>query len=213
MWRYEIIKLFRQEYKAGRLKLPPALKHLNSYTKFNAWLDKHYKQTWVVHLSKTSANHKRNIQYLGKYLKRPPIGETRIKKYDGDNVIFEYLDHYTKTKQRMTMPVMEFIKKLVTHIPDDNFRNIRYYGFLANRLSGKLMPVVRTLLAKTVKTLAHIATTWRKMIKNTFNRDPLQCPCCNTIMKVIRVRYPPKKSLIDNHKNIADNKYQIVSTV
>ncbi len=79
---------------------------------------------------------KANVDYLAKYLKRPPIGETRIKSYDGKFVSFEYLDHYNNTKEIMTLPVLEFISRLISHIPDKYFKNIRYYGFLANRVKG-----------------------------------------------------------------------------
>lgn len=80
---------------------------------------------------------KANVEYLGKYLKRPPLGETRIKHYDGTTVTFEYLDHYTYIKETLTLPVLNFIERLICHIPDNNFRNIRYYRFLANRLNGE----------------------------------------------------------------------------
>ena len=56
----------------------------------------------MVHLNQQSDNHKDNTQYLGKYLKRPPIGETRIKAYDGKGVTYQYLDHYTKETHTMT---------------------------------------------------------------------------------------------------------------
>lgn len=51
---------------------------------------------------------KHNVDYLGKYIKRPPIGETRIKKYDGKFLTFEFLDHYTNTKDLMTLPILDF---------------------------------------------------------------------------------------------------------
>lgn len=89
---------------------------------------------------------KNNVEYLGRYLKRPPIGETRIKNYDGKNVTYEYHNYHSNTTETTTLPVLEFIARLITHVPDTNFRNIRYYGFLSNRLSGKLLPIVYELL-------------------------------------------------------------------
>ena len=44
---------------------------------------------------------KSDVDYLDKYLKRPPIGETRIKLYDGKTVTYEYLDHYTDVYESM----------------------------------------------------------------------------------------------------------------
>lgn len=70
MWRYALINLLREQYKSGNLKLPPNLKHIKNYSTFNSWLNFLYNKKWVVHLQRSSNNHKTNIEYLGKYLKR-----------------------------------------------------------------------------------------------------------------------------------------------
>ena len=170
-WRYAFLKFLRKEFKAKRIKLPRHLKHIRSYKAFCSWTSQFYNKTWVVHLSKQSNNLRFTVEYLGRYLKRPPIGETRIKEYDGRLVTFEYLDHYTETKQIMTLPVLEFIARLISHIPDKHFRNIRYYGFLANRVRGKLLPAVYKLLKNTKQNIQNVYTHY----------DPLICPRCQTI--------------------------------
>jgi len=43
---------------------------------------------WVAHLSKPYANHQRNIQYVGRYLKKPPISEARILNYNESEVTY-----------------------------------------------------------------------------------------------------------------------------
>ena len=80
----------------------------------------YYVPTWA------SDNHKRNVEYLGRYIKRPPISEARIDEYDGEKVTFRFLDHYNNTIERIKMPVMNFIARLIRHIPDRNFKMIRY---------------------------------------------------------------------------------------
>ncbi|OHC05241.1 MAG: hypothetical protein A2Z57_03095 [Planctomycetes bacterium RIFCSPHIGHO2_12_39_6] len=71
MWRYRIIDLLREEFKEGCLKLPPHLNHIKSYKTFASWTSQFYNNTWVVHLNKQTDNMKANVEYLGKYLKRP----------------------------------------------------------------------------------------------------------------------------------------------
>ena len=202
-WRYHIIALLREEFKKGDLKLPSSLKHITSYNEFYSWTTQFYEKTWVVHLNEQSNNMKANVEYLGKYLKRPPIGETRIKHYDGNTVTFEYLDHYTNIKETMTLPVLDFIERLICHIPDKNFRNIRYYGFLANRLRGKLLPLVYKLLdIKTVIT-TKVYISWRTMIQTAYKYDPLRCPLCKSIMLLKTVVLPSYYSLVSKHEEIA----------
>ncbi|MFH1760270.1 MAG: IS91 family transposase, partial [bacterium] len=210
MWKYSIITLFRKEFKAGRLKMPPALKHITTYKAFYSWTVHLYNKTWVVHLNKQSDNMKANVEYLGKYLKRPPIGETRIKAYDGKFVTYHYLDHYTKTNMIMKLPVLEFIARLIVHIPDKNFRSIRYYGFLANRVVGKLLPIVHQLLKMKNIVKTKVCTTWRDMIKKTFNYDPIQCPVCNTIMKLSNIIFSSNTPIIYKHKEIANGYFPLL---
>ena len=209
-WRYHIIALLREEFKKGDLKLPSSLKHITSYNEFYSWTTQFYEKTWVVHLNEQSNNMKANVEYLGKYLKRPPIGETRIKHYDGNTVTFEYLDHYTNIKETMTLPVLDFIERLICHIPDKNFRNIRYYGFLANRLRGKLLPLVYKLLdIKTVIT-TKVYISWRTMIQTAYKYDPLRCPLCKSIMLLKAVVLPSYYSLVSKHEEIAHGYFPLL---
>ena len=210
MWRYEITMFLKREFKAGRLKMPSHLKHIRSYTTFCSWINQFYNKNWVVHLDKQTKNMKQTIEYLGKYLKRPALGETRIKRYDGKSVTFEYLDHYTDTKQIMTLPAEEFICRLISHIPDNYFRSIRYYGFLANRVKSKLMPIVYNLIKMRKIFTRNVYLSWRDMIQMTFKYDPLKCPNCHTVMRQAGIVFPVPIPLSLLHKEIAHGLYPLL---
>jgi hypothetical protein len=210
MWKYQIITLLRKEFKENRLKLPPHLQYVKTYSSFVSWTTQFYNQTWNVFLNQPSDNLKQNVNYLGKYIKRPPIGETRIKAYDGKFVTYEYLDHYTNTKKLMTLPVLKFIARLISHIPDKNFRVIRYYGFLANRVSGKLLPLVYALLNLKKVILKKVYTPWRQLIINTFHYDPLNCPFCNIPMLPSYSVFPPPLNFKSWHKEIAHGYFPLL---
>lgn len=207
-WRYQIITLLRNEYKNKNLVLPKKLALIKNYYTFNAWLDVQYKKTWVVHFAKKTNGKKRNIDYLGKYIKRPPLGETRIKNYDGHNVSFECLDHYTNTKNIKTLSAEDFIIRLITHIHDTNFRCIRYYGFLANRVRGKLLPIVHKLLNNPYVNdlIKHIKISWQQMIQNTFGYDPLECQQCGETMLLHQICFPKKISIHSLHQSLIDQR-------
>jgi len=143
MWRYSIITLFRNEYNKQSLIIPNKIqRQLNHTFTFNNLLDKLYNKTWIVYCSKPSNSYKKNVDYLGRYVKRPPIAQSKIKYYDGISVSFKYLDHNTNRYRNFKMSVEQFIASFIQHIPDIGFRMIRYYGFLSNRLRGKLLPDV-----------------------------------------------------------------------
>jgi hypothetical protein len=209
MWRYALLSLLRSEFKAGHLKLPRRLRHLKTYTAFNSWLNVLYQKTWVVHLNEQSNNRKATIEYLGKDLKRPPLGESRIPSYNGPSVVFTYLDHYTDTTQTLSLPVLDFLARLIAHIPDRYFRNIRYYGFLAQRLRSQLLPIVYRLLDQFHRSARTLYRTWRDLLKASFGLDPLTCPLCGTQLVFAQlVRSPPQHVLISFHHQIAQGYFK-----
>jgi hypothetical protein len=208
IWRYSIINFFRKKYKSGTLKLPSSLKDIKTYTAFNRLLNNEYSKKWIVHLNKQSDDFKNNVEYLGKYLKRPPIGEARIKKYDGKEVTYEYHDHYTGEIATMTLSVFDFIARLISHIPDENFRSIRYYGYLANAVRGKLLPLVYSLLGNVKSLLGKVYTSWRALIKKSFGCDPLKCSVCGTTMLLSKVIYPDYGPLRFWYRNLVNGEYK-----
>ena len=92
--------------------------------------------------------------------------------------MFTYLDHYTDNTQTISLPVLNFLARLIAHIPDRHFRNIRYYGFLTPRLRGQLLPIVYRLLDQFHRSACTLYRTWRDLLKASFELDPLTCPIC-----------------------------------
>ena len=203
-WRYAVIDTLRRLYKEGKLKLPNR-HHICTYTQFNQWLDGFYQKNWVVHFAEPYDNHERTTVYMGRYLKRPPIAEARIKAYDAESITFEYLDHYTKEKAQVTLHVFEFMGRLIRHIPDKNYRMIRYYGFLSNRLRGKLLPLVHKLIGSAPEEQPYQKPLkWRQMFYQTFGYDPLKCYICDVIMEFVGAVYPAKKSWEQVNRNFIE---------
>lgn len=201
MWKYQVIMLLRDLYNSNQIVLPPELKHISNNTEFNIFLNSLFQKSWVVHLQKVSCDHRKNIKYLGRYLKRPPISETRIKKYDGINITYQYHDHHENNNKAITMPVYDFIGRLIKHIPDKNFRVIRYYNWLSNRQRGKLLPHVYQLIKQIPALIKEIS--WFTLFYNTFGYDPLLCKPCNTIMELTSVIFPKSNCFLNSHKEIA----------
>ena len=71
------------------------------------------------------------MKYIGRYLGRPVIATSRIDKYDGENVTFHYNRHEDDVYVEETLPALEFIERLIRHIPEKHFKMIRYYGLYA----------------------------------------------------------------------------------
>ena len=99
------------------------------------------------------------------------------------------------------MHVLNFIARLIRHIPDRNFKMIRYYGFLSNRTRGQKLPLVYKAIKQVTPKIVK-SVTWRMMLILRLNKDPLACPNCNIQLGLRQVYYglsPPLLTLrIDN---------------
>lgn len=151
-----------------------------------------YKISWYVYLRTTLINVKGTIQYVGRYTKKPIIAETRILAYDGTTVTFVYHDHKDNMETKVTLPVFEFIKRLIRHIPARYFRLIRHYGLVANRVSSRFKNILTTLFG-TVATIMKFLT-WRERQKQYRNKDPLLCPHCGDELYLFARFFPSKLS-------------------
>lgn len=205
MWRHRIIQLFREEAQNGLVIPSKIQEQLNNAFTFNQFLDYLYKKTWIVHCSKPTDNHKQNISYLGRYVKRPPIAESKLKHYSGNSISFSYLDHKTKTYRRFTLSVEQFIARFVQHIPDLNFRMIRYYGFLANRVRGKLLPIVYQHIGQNKNEKTSLPPTYAELIQKNFGFNPLSCIVCGQPLVLSGIHFGKTKisELLQNHRELA----------
>lgn len=195
MWRYEIIRLLRNSYHSLTFNQKP------SKQQWNNWLDAHYQKPWVVHFATPSKSHRRNINYLGRYIKRPPLSQSRLKHYDGKTVAFDYLDHNTNTHKTAIYETQDFIHRFVQHIPEKHFRMINFYGFLANRVRSKLLPIVYKLLNQNVTTIPYLP--WRILQKRAFGADPLLCILCGSYMHLINFNIKQSaRNLLKQHQNL-----------
>jgi hypothetical protein len=140
-------------------------------------------------------NAKGAVRYIGRYVSRPAIAESRIKRYDGKEVTFYYERHEDSEKVEVTISAQEFIKKLIRHIPDRQFKMVRYYGIYARRSKYKVKQFL-TYQQKQRK-LKWKKLNWRERIQKVFGYDPLKCEKCGKQMEVYDVYYPKYGSMME----------------
>ena len=173
--------------------IPDNLKSLFDPLYQEAIITKLTSLIWYVNIGERLSNAEFVIRYIGRYTKRPAIAESKILSYDGKTVTFTYQDHKTAKKAILTLPVLTFIGKLIRHIPDIHFRIIRYFGFYANRIRGKLLPKAFILFKqnyeKARQKLANLSSWWRERIQRLTKLDPLICSTCSVPLSLISVVY------------------------
>jgi hypothetical protein len=180
-WRFEIITRLRKAALDGQIKLDLTL------------LDKAYSSAiqWYVHIGKKLSNAKKVVKYIGRYTKRPAIAQTRITSFINNVVTFWYEDHKEKRKINVSLPALDFIGKLVTHIHDHHFKQIRYAGLLAPRSRTSYLERARVLLGQGDPQM-WLKISWRNSIKTFTGHDPLACPRCNLEMHRTQIHWPSR---------------------
>ena len=168
IWRYQIITGLRETAKAGHIKL--GLKVLEkAYTSATQW---------YVHVGEKLANAKKVVKYIGRYTKRPAIAQTRITSFINNIVTFWYEDHKEKQKINVSLPALDFIGKIVAHIHDHHFKQIRYAGLLAPSSRTANLERARILLAQGEPQM-WFKNSWRNRIHSFTGVDPHCCPNCD----------------------------------
>ena len=57
-----------------------------------------------------------------------------------------YYDHSTQQHRQQALTQEDMVGRYISHVPEKYFQMARYYGFLAYRKRGKLLPLVYDVL-------------------------------------------------------------------
>ena len=108
------------------------------------------------------------------------IATSRIDNYDGDFVTFHYNRHEDDQYVEETIPVMEFIQRLIRHIPEKHFKMIRYGGIYARH--REIDKKLRRVISREKHRIYRSFNQWRTAILSSFGYDPLKCECGTTML-------------------------------
>ena len=176
----------------------PELKPFSDDSFMRAFFDdlkKEYTNGFYVNITEERADLKMTAGYIGRYARRPPLSELRIKDYTGDMVTFEFKDYRNgSSKVLYTLKTVEFIQKLVRHIPPHYFNLIRHYGLMASRVKGAYKKITDKLLKK--PPFVKHAQDWRERQTAFRGIDPLVCTICQKVMRFVSAYLPNPLSLI-----------------
>jgi hypothetical protein len=183
-WQYQVLTRFKAEFP-GNMEISMLVHQLF----------KKYPEGFYVHLPKESriTNKQKVARYVARYIRHPAIANTRLYEYDGKSVTFWYKDHEDK-KIFVTMEVKKFIRALIQHIPDRNFKMIRYYGSYGRRIkklfSGYLQ---RSLNQTTFEDFSKKRNVWAP-----------ECPNCGTKMTFAWYEMGPPKENVSFGSKLPD---------
>ena len=172
-----------------------------SFRKTKSFIYKNCQNGFYVYAKPSLTNNQDVLKYIGRYLGRPVIATSRIDNYDGENVTFHYNRHEDNELITETISAIDFIKKLIIHIPEKYFKMIRYYGIYAkhHRHEGRLS----LFIPKEKRRFHTNQNVWRTSISLSFHFDPLLCNCGHE-MTLLQF-YLKGTPFFENYKNLVNS--------
>ncbi|MCF0238147.1 MAG: transposase [Sphaerochaetaceae bacterium] len=149
----------------------------------------------------TTSDMKSLANYIARYASHPAISERRIISFDPVNKMVKWfydphedediIDEDKKLgRQVIEESAEEFIKRIIIHIPEKGFQQIRYYGFYSNKFSTTIN--MSSLFSKRQLKKMEDDTKWINGLVNSFGYSPLLCHCGNTMIFNHKLSYFPK---------------------
>jgi hypothetical protein len=134
-------------------------------------------------------------KYLGRYVRHPAIANSRLTFFDGKHVSFFYEECLDESKEKIrhdvTMQVDEFISALIQHIPEPQFKMIRYYGTYARRTKGIFNAYLQSSIKQT--------TLW------IFGfRKEIRCPYCGGEVEFVLYSKKPPPVEVKSQRELSD---------
>lgn len=168
----------KEAYESGELQLPPDQDKEEFYAQYR----KTYGKTWCIRIEEQYAHGRGVLSYLSRYLRGSPLNASQIVHCDNSQIGFRYLDHRTKRTKIQYLKPMEFIRRLLLHVPETGQHMVRHYG-LYGGASRERRNHCRD----------QIGGLLEKHGQQDRKREPLSCRCCNGSLRLKWVQYANRK--------------------
>jgi Putative transposase/Transposase zinc-binding domain len=177
VFRGKFVAGLRRAFRNHQLLFYGECRPLAVEKNFVAFLRTLFQQDWIVYAKPPFGGPEHVLHYLARYTHRVAISNHRLLSVSDSEVSFRWSDYAHRSRPRiMTLSPEEFLRRFLQHVLPRSFPRIRYFGWLANRARGHLLPLCRFLLHQPKP--APEASSSNKLATR-------QCPRCQGPMYVI----------------------------
>jgi hypothetical protein len=185
VFRGKMVDAIRQTFARGALALPEPMRPQQFVNLLNR-LGHPTKTRWHVRIMERYRHGAGVVTSLARYLRGGPIKHARLVAWDGDGVTFTYRAHATAAasgatlRQRMTLPVTDFLQRWLLHVPGPHTRAVRSYG-LSHHAHTEALAGGRAVLGQPpVEPPPDL--DWRTVCAQRGDAHPEQCPTCGQLL-------------------------------
>lgn len=128
LYRGKVQAALRDAFDREELVLPPDVPE----PQFRALHRALYRKEWSVRIEERYEHGKGVVLYLARYCKGGPLNPAQIQSVDAHAVQMSYLDHRDKRTKVQRLKPLQFIQRLLQHVPASGLHTVRYYGLYAS---------------------------------------------------------------------------------
>ena len=180
MFRGKFLDGLQQALAQGDLSLTGSVAELAEPRAWRRWMDRLYRQEWLVYAKRPFGGAERVFRYLGRYSHRVAISNSRLLTLENEHVSFQYKDYADDKRLKvMRLSADEFIRRFLLHVLPKRFVRIRHYGLLAGRNVNTRLAYCHQLLADTAPAaLTANKPAWLEPY-HWLEPKPIFCPRCH----------------------------------
>ncbi len=152
-----------------------------------------WKKKWVVHCQPAGRGQK-VLEYLGRYVFRVAITNSRLERIDDGQVTFRYRDNRSQEVRHVTVPGVEFIRRFLLHVLPRGCTKVRYYGIWSGSCRKSLDKAQTLLPASSPEAAPEKAADLPLKLVPPVRRMANRCPYCKVGNLIpIQVVYPQRR--------------------
>jgi len=145
----------------------------------------------VVHCQPAGSGAK-VLDYLGRYVFRVAITNSRLEEIEHGQVTFRYRDNRSQEMRRITLPAEEFIRRFLLHVLPRGCAKVRYYGIWSGSCRKRLDQAKALLNA--APSTADVDSLPETSVTQWPSYRTDRCPYCKTGSLIsIEVLYPQRR--------------------
>jgi hypothetical protein len=136
-----------------------------------------WKKKWVVH-SQHAGRGDKVLEYLGRYVFRIAISNSRLESIDNGTVRFRYRDNRSRQMRHVTLPGVEFIGRFLQHVLPRGAVKVRHYGIFSPSSKSLLARVWQMLSCRSLSVQQPTPASPQPAESLSSARQWPPCPLC-----------------------------------
>ena len=172
----------REALASKTLTLPPDQNRSGCY---RLWRQV-YKKRWCVRIEEKYAHGRGVLLYLSRYMRGGPLNPKQLICINHERISLRYKDHRDKRTKVLNLKPVEFIRRILLHVPETGQHMVRHYGLYGGAAKQKRN-----------KCREQIGGLMERHPSGQTSKNPhtvaLLCKACGHVLTLRKTTYPSRR--------------------